>query len=84
MVLPMVEKGELPAFARLMREGAWGPLQTIEPTLSAVVWTTLITGKTPEQHGIRHFIVFRLPGIRKAIFQFPRHTGLNFRVFPML
>jgi hypothetical protein len=84
MVLPMAERGELPAFSRLMKEGTWGPLQTIIPTLSAVVWTTLITGKTPEQHGIRHFIVFRLPGITKAIHQFPRHTGLNFRIFPLI
>jgi hypothetical protein len=83
-VLPMAARGELPAFSRLMTEGTWGPLETIEPTLSAVVWTTLITGKTPEQHGIRHFIVFRLPGITKAIRQFPRHTGLNFRIFPIL
>lgn len=84
MVQPMVDRGELPTFANLMRQGTWGPLATIEPTLSAVVWTTIITGKTPDQHGIRHFIVFRLPGLRKAIHQFPRHTGLNFRVFPML
>lgn len=84
MILPMTGRGELPTFARLMREGSWGSLATIEPTLSAVVWTTIITGKTPAQHGIRHFIVFRLPGIRKAIHQFPRHTGLNFRVFPTL
>ncbi len=84
MLLPMTARGELPTFARLMREGTWGALATIEPTLSAVVWTTIITGKTPSQHGIRHFIVFRLPGIRKAIHQFPRHTGLNFRVFPTL
>jgi hypothetical protein len=84
MIQPMVDAGELPTFARLMRDGTWGPLATIEPTLSAVVWTTIITGKTPDQHGIRHFIVFRLPGLRKAIHQFPRHTGLNFRVFPML
>ncbi|HEX7878906.1 MAG TPA: alkaline phosphatase family protein [Candidatus Eisenbacteria bacterium] len=84
MILPMTAKGELPVFAHLMRAGTWGRLATIEPTLSAVVWTTIITGKTPDQHGIRHFIVFRLPGIRKAIHQFPRHTGLNFRIFPML
>jgi hypothetical protein len=84
MILPMIDAGELPTFARLLRDGTWGPLATIEPTLSAVVWTTIITGKTPDQHGIRHFIVFRLPGLRKAIHQFPRHTGLNFRVFPTL
>lgn len=84
MVLPMAGRGELPTFSRLMREGTWGPLATIEPTLSAVVWTTIITGKRPDQHGIRHFIVFRLPGISRAIHQFPRHTGLNFRIFPVL
>ncbi len=84
MVQPMVDRGELPTFARIMKDGAWGPLATIEPTLSAVVWTTIITGKRPDQHGIRHFIVFRLPGISKAIYMFPRHTGLNFRVFPAL
>lgn len=84
MILPMVEKGELPTYARLMKEGTWGALRSFEPTLSAVVWTSLITGKTADQHGIRHFIVFRLPGLRRAIHQFPRHTGLNFRVFPWL
>jgi hypothetical protein len=84
VILPMTGRGELPVFRHLMESGTWGSLATIEPTLSAVVWTTLITGKTPDQHGIRHFIVFRLPGIRKAIHQFPRHTGLNFRIFPML
>lgn len=84
MVLPMAARGELPTLARLMREGVWGPLRTFEPTLSAIIWTSLITGKLPDQHGIRHFIVFRLPGIRKSIYQFPRHTGLNFRLFPVL
>lgn len=84
MILPMVEKGELPTYARLMKEATWGPLKSFEPTLSAVVWTSIITGKTAEGHGIRHFIVFKLPGLHRAIHQFPRHTGLNFRVFPWL
>lgn len=84
VILPMVEGGDLPTFSRLMREGAWGPLETFEPTLSAVVWTTLITGKPPAAHGIRHFLHFRLPGVRQAIYEFPLHTGLNFHLFPLL
>ncbi|RMH16166.1 MAG: hypothetical protein D6696_18825, partial [Acidobacteria bacterium] len=84
VILPLVEDGELPAFARLMRQGTWGSLATLEPTLSPVVWTTLITGKPPAEHGIRHFLFFRLPGIRQAIYAFPLHTGLNFRLFPLL
>jgi Type I phosphodiesterase / nucleotide pyrophosphatase len=84
VVLPMAEAGELPHFSRLMEEGTWGPLATIEPTLSPVVWTTIATGKPPAEHGIRGFVFFRLPGIRRPIRQFPLHTGLNFRLFPLL
>jgi len=84
VIEPMVAAGELPAFARMMREGAWGSLATVEPTLSALVWTTIITGKPAAEHGIRHFLHFRLPGVRQAIYEFPLHTGLNFTFFPLL
>lgn len=84
VILPMVKNGELPAFARMMEEGTWGPLATIEPTLSPIVWTTLATGRTPEDHGIFHFVNFRVPGLRQAVLRFPLHTGLNFRIFPLL
>lgn len=47
--------GRLPAMQRLMADGAWGPLATIEPTVSPAIWTTLATGKLPSAHGIRGF-----------------------------
>ncbi|MEM7049773.1 MAG: alkaline phosphatase family protein [Acidobacteriota bacterium] len=84
VLLPAVAAGELPAFGKLLEESTWGPLETLEPTLSAVVWTTLITGKEPADHGIRSFISFRLPGLRPSIEEFPIHTGLNYKVFPWL
>jgi hypothetical protein len=84
VVLPLVRRGELPAFASLLREGTWGPLATFEPTLSPVVWTTLITGKRPDQHGIHQFTAFRFPGISRAVFEFPLHTGLNFTLIPWI
>jgi hypothetical protein len=80
----MAARGELPAFARLMREGVWGELGTLQPTLSPVVWTTLATGKPPEEHGVRHFTHVRLPGIGRSVRVFPLHTGLNFHLFPLL
>ena len=52
---PLVKQGRLPTFERLMREGAWGPLETIEPTLSPAIWTTIATGQLPERHGILGF-----------------------------
>ncbi|MCP4661727.1 MAG: hypothetical protein GY856_40515 [bacterium] len=84
IIQPMAAAGELPHFAALMHDGTWGPLATFVPTLSAVVWTTLITGKPPEEHGIHHFLHFRLPGIRRSIHKFPLHTGMNFHLFPLL
>jgi predicted AlkP superfamily phosphohydrolase/phosphomutase/Flp pilus assembly protein TadD len=52
----MLSEGKLPHFARLRQEGAYGRLQSSPPLLSPVVWTTIATGKTPDQHGIGHFV----------------------------
>jgi predicted AlkP superfamily phosphohydrolase/phosphomutase/Tfp pilus assembly protein PilF len=50
-----MSEGKLPNFARLRQEGVYGRLQSRKPLLSPVVWTTIATGKTPDQHGIGHF-----------------------------
>jgi arylsulfatase A-like enzyme len=53
---PMIQRGELPHFARLMREGAYAPrFETIETTFSPVVWTTIATGRRPQDHGVENF-----------------------------
>jgi predicted AlkP superfamily phosphohydrolase/phosphomutase/Flp pilus assembly protein TadD len=54
---PLVDAGKLPNFARLLRDGATGPLETIEPMLSPLLWTSIATGKYPEEHGILNFTV---------------------------
>ncbi|MBD3856618.1 MAG: alkaline phosphatase family protein [Acidobacteria bacterium] len=84
VILPMVEAGELPIFAQLMVDGTWGELATFAPTLSPAVWTTLVTGKTKEEHGIHGFTVFQLPGLQASILEFPLHSGLNFQLFPLI
>jgi hypothetical protein len=53
---PLLAKGELPAFRRLVEEGAHKPdLETLPITLSPVIWTTIATGATPESHGVTSF-----------------------------
>jgi len=84
IILPMVEAGELPTFARLMTEGTWGELATFAPTLSPAIWTTLVTGKTKVEHGIHGFTIFQLPGIQASILEFPIHSGLNFQLIPLI
>lgn len=54
---PLIESGRLPNFARLVREGATGPLRSMEPMLSPLLWTTMATGKYPEDHGILNFTI---------------------------
>ena len=58
---PMLERGELPAFQRLVREGTSLPrLDTLQVTESPVIWTTVATGQRPLYHNIRGFTA-RLP-----------------------
>ena len=59
---PLVERGELPTLARLMKEGAWGPLHSLPGYNSAAIWASIFTGKSPRQHQVLDFYRTRLPG----------------------
>jgi Flp pilus assembly protein TadD len=52
----LMSEGKLPNFAKLRREGAYGPLESRKPLLSPVIWTTIATGKTADRHRIGHFV----------------------------
>lgn len=52
----LIAAGRLPTFSRLEREGAFGPLRSQEPLLSPIVWTTIATGRLPQDHGILDFV----------------------------
>src|SRR3989441_3305491 len=52
----LVADGRLPTFARLRREGAYGRLRSREPLLSPIVWTTIVTGRKAQDHGVLDFV----------------------------
>lgn len=54
---PLLRHGRMPNMARLIARGVRADLQTIVPTLSPVVWTTVATGVEPDRHGILDFMV---------------------------
>ncbi|MEK7283804.1 MAG: alkaline phosphatase family protein, partial [Acidobacteriota bacterium] len=54
---PLLAKGQLPNLARLKARGAWGNIKTMTPALSPLLWTSIATGKPPEEHGIIDFLV---------------------------
>jgi predicted AlkP superfamily phosphohydrolase/phosphomutase len=53
----LIEEGLMPNVARMKAEGAYGPLASLEPIFSPIVWASIATGKVPEKHGIRSFTV---------------------------
>lgn len=50
-----MKDGVMPNLAALAREGRTGVLTTIQPPLSPLVWTTMMTGASPLEHGILDF-----------------------------
>ena len=49
---PLLKTGQLPHFASVLGGAASGELETFRPTHSAILWTSVATGKTMEKHGI--------------------------------
>ena len=54
---PLIRSGRLPNLARLVHEGARGPLRSYDPMISPLIWTTMATGVGPDAHGIADFTV---------------------------
>ena len=54
---PLVAAGRLPAFARLREAGRTGVLKATPPLLSPILWTTIATGRRPEDHQVLDFMV---------------------------
>ncbi len=59
----LIKQGKLPNLARLREQGAWGSLQSIRPSISAVIWTSIATGTTMIKHGIVSWTYIREKGI---------------------
>lgn len=56
LLAPWAKAGDLPHFSKLMKEGAWGSLESTIPPLTAPAWTSFMTGVHPGKHGLYHFI----------------------------
>ena len=49
------ENGELPNLARIVEEGAVGPLESTMPPTTAIAWPSIATGVGPDRHGLYSF-----------------------------
>ena len=55
VIKPLLDAGELPNVARLIKGGVHGNIATLYPALSPMLWTSIATGKRPAKHGIHGF-----------------------------
>ncbi len=51
-----IARGAMPNLASLVAHGTSGSLTTIDPPLSPLIWTTMMTGVSPLDHGILDFV----------------------------
>ncbi len=54
---PLVASGRLLAFATIAREGHTAVVRATPPLVSPLLWTTIATGRRPEDHGVLDFMV---------------------------
>lgn len=91
VIIPLVQQGKMPAMKKLMENGVWGKLSTIDPPLSPMLWTSIATGKRADKHGILGFIEPKpdLSGVRpvtstsrkvKAIWNILNQQGMKSNV----
>ncbi len=65
VVIPMVERGELPNFKKMIQNGAYGNLSS-EPPLSPPGWTSIATGMKQDKHQMFDFFT-SFPGSTKMV-----------------
>jgi len=52
----IIKQGKMPTLERLIRNGVYANMSTMDPPFSPMLWTSVATGKTPDKHGILNFI----------------------------
>jgi predicted AlkP superfamily phosphohydrolase/phosphomutase/tetratricopeptide (TPR) repeat protein len=53
---PLIDSGRMPHLKRLVERGTIGNLQTLQPVLSPILWTSIATGKRGYLHGVHGFV----------------------------
>ncbi|MBV9745354.1 MAG: alkaline phosphatase family protein [Acidobacteriia bacterium] len=57
---PLMEEGVMPSLSLLIASGARSELASVIPPLTPPAWTSLMTGRSPGNHGIFDFLRFDL------------------------
>lgn len=56
IIWPLIVKGQMPSLQKMIKNGVYGNMSTMNPPFSPMLWSTVATGKTPDKHGVMGFI----------------------------
>ena len=51
IISPMLDAGLMPTLNKFVEQGVMGNMATLDPPLSPILWTSIATGKTADEHG---------------------------------
>ncbi len=84
IVEAMLERGELPHFAKIREAGSYSRLRTTYPAQTPVAWSSFATGTNPGAHGIFDFVrrdpATYLPDFALSRFERPKSVFAPVRV----
>ncbi|MFC1474682.1 alkaline phosphatase family protein, partial [bacterium] len=72
---PLFEEGRLPNFKHMKDNGASGLMIPNHPSVSPMLWATILTGKSPAEHSIKDFVYLTVKGFPR-LEKFPRNVGV--------
>ncbi len=81
---PLLAEGKLPNLAALIARGVSANLETVEPVISPVVWTSIATGQPPEVHGVHDFFADARRIVSPTIFERLAVQGLRVGTYEWL
>lgn len=78
---PLISAGRLPELGSFRTHGASGVTIASLPLLSPLIWTTIATGRTPDEHGVLDFVAFDSDGRRRPVSSYERKCRALWNIF---
>jgi len=74
---PLIEKGKLPTFKKLIESGSYGKLESITPPISVPAWKCYSTGRDPSKLGVYSFLMLDLENYTYKVAKSTDFRGLD-------
>jgi len=74
---PLMDEGVMPFLKEFIASGARAELRSVVPPLTPPAWTSLVTGRSPGQHGVFDFFRKEVPDSQHIRFMTSRDVGCD-------